>query len=76
LDSTTEREILNNLQEISRGCTTLVIARRLSTVVCADEIVVLDAGSIVERGTHEFLLREQGRYAALGCAQQKNPMAA
>jgi ABC-type transport system involved in Fe-S cluster assembly fused permease/ATPase subunit len=76
LDSATEREIQNNLREISRGCTTLVIAHRLSTVVHADEIVVLDGGVIVERGTHEFLVRQPGRYAALWRAQQHDPMAA
>jgi ATP-binding cassette subfamily B protein len=70
LDSRTEREILQNLREISQRCTTLVIAHRLSTVVHADEIVVLHEGMIVERGTHEQLLRSQGRYAALWKAQQ------
>jgi ATP-binding cassette subfamily B protein len=70
LDSNTEREILQNFQEISRSCTTLVIAHRLSTVVHADEIAVLDSGTIVERGTHASLLRQNGRYAALWEAQQ------
>jgi ATP-binding cassette subfamily B protein len=76
LDSRTEREILRNLQEISRFSTTLVIAHRLSTVVHADEIVVLDSGTIVERGTHAALLRQNGRYAALWEAQQQGPVAA
>ena len=76
LDSNTEREILRNLQEISRFSTTLVIAHRLSTVVHADEIVVLEGGTIVERGTHAFLLRENGRYAVLWHAQQQGPVAA
>ncbi len=71
LDSRTEREILGNLREISRVCTTLVIAHRLSTVVHADEIIVLDHGSIVERGTHASLLHRGGRYAALWQAQQE-----
>jgi ABC-type transport system involved in Fe-S cluster assembly fused permease/ATPase subunit len=76
LDSNTEHEILRNLQEISRFSTTLVIAHRLSTVVHADEIVVLEGGVIVERGTHAFLLRANGRYSALWQAQQQGPVAA
>ena len=51
--------------EISRDRTTLVIAHRLSTVVNADEILVLDKGQIVQRGTHEELLERGGAYAAL-----------
>ena len=70
LDSNTERDILRNLRELSHGCTTLVIAHRLSTVVHADEIVVLEAGRVVERGTHSALLGADGRYAALWAAQQ------
>jgi ATP-binding cassette, subfamily B, heavy metal transporter len=70
LDSRTERQILRNLQDISRTHTTLVIAHRLSTVVHADEIVVLDHGVIVERGTHQSLLERNDRYAALWRAQQ------
>ncbi len=70
LDSRTEAEILRNLRELSREATTLVIAHRLSTVVHADEIIVLDDGSIVERGTHAALLDRAGRYAALWHAQQ------
>lgn len=76
LDSNTEREILRNLREISRSKTTLVIAHRLSTVVHADEIVVLESGFIVERGTHASLLRQNGRYAELWTAQQKGSVAA
>ncbi|MBX5462270.1 MAG: ABC transporter ATP-binding protein/permease [Steroidobacteraceae bacterium] len=70
LDSRTESEIMHNLREISKESTTLVIAHRLSTVVHADEIVVLDGGTIVERGTHAALLRLNGRYARLWEAQQ------
>ncbi len=70
LDSRTERQILRNLRDISSAHTTLVIAHRLSTVVHADEIVVLDHGTIVERGTHIWLLEQNGRYAALWRAQQ------
>ena len=76
LDSSTEREILRNLREISRFSTTLVIAHRLSTVVHADEIVVLEGGTIVERGTHHALLRHNGRYTALWQAQQQGTAAA
>jgi ATP-binding cassette subfamily B protein len=76
LDSNTEREILRNLREISRFSTTLVIAHRLSTVVHADEIVVLEGGMIVERGSHPVLLRHNGRYAALWAAQQQGTVAA
>ncbi|CNJ08102.1 putative ABC transport protein [Yersinia aldovae] len=56
LDTHTEREIQSHLREVSRNHTTLVIAHRLSTVVDADEIIVLEAGKIVERGCHEELL--------------------
>lgn len=70
LDSRTERQILRNLRDISSTHTTLVIAHRLSTVVHADEIVVLDHGSIAERGAHSALLEQNGRYAALWRAQQ------
>jgi ABC-type transport system involved in Fe-S cluster assembly fused permease/ATPase subunit len=76
LDSNTEREILRNLREISRFSTTLVIAHRLSTVVHADEIIVLEGGTVVERGTHGGLLRQDGKYAALWEAQQRGTVAA
>lgn len=65
LDSLTEREIQSSLESIARGRSTLVIAHRLSTIVNADEILVLDAGLIVERGTHEALLDRRGVYAAM-----------
>lgn len=70
LDSRTEREILRNLLEVSSRCTTLVIAHRLSTVIHADEVLVLDRGVIVERGTHAELRTRGGHYAALWQAQQ------
>ncbi len=65
LDTFTEREIQASLDRISKGRTTLVIAHRLSTIVGADEILVLDAGRIVERGTHDGLLAQGGVYAAM-----------
>jgi ATP-binding cassette subfamily B protein len=65
LDSRTEHEIQANLSQISAHRTTLVIAHRLSTVVDADEILVLDDGCIVERGTHSSLLARGGTYAAM-----------
>jgi ATP-binding cassette subfamily B protein len=76
LDSRTEREILENLQEISRQCTTLIVAHRLSTVVHADEIIVIVDGRVAERGTHAELLHLNGRYRALWDAQQTRAGAA
>jgi ATP-binding cassette subfamily B protein len=75
LDSATELEIVRNLQEISQSTTTLVITHRLSTVVHADEIIVLETGTVVERGTHASLLRQHGRYAAFWVAQQSGSVA-
>jgi ATP-binding cassette, subfamily B, heavy metal transporter len=71
LDSFTEREIQDALDRVSRGRTTLVIAHRLSTVIGADEIIVLDHGVIVERGTHDALLAKGGVYAALWNRQRE-----
>ena len=70
LDTKTERQIQESLREVSKDRTTLVIAHRLSTVVEADEILVLEAGSIVERGRHEALLARAGIYAAMWARQQ------
>ena len=72
LDSANERAIQAELQRIAQSKTTLVIAHRLSTVVDAHEILVMDKGRIVERGTHQALLEQQGRYAAMWALQQSS----
>jgi ATP-binding cassette, subfamily B, heavy metal transporter len=71
LDTGTEREIQSALTEISRGRTTLVIAHRLSTVVDADEILVLDHGEIIERGRHDVLVAAGGHYASMWNKQKE-----
>jgi ATP-binding cassette subfamily B protein len=70
LDSANERAIQAELQSVARNKTTLVIAHRLSTVVDAHEILVMDAGRIVERGNHAALLAANGRYAQMWALQQ------
>jgi ATP-binding cassette, subfamily B, heavy metal transporter len=71
LDSATEKEIQNALERVSRNRTTLIIAHRLSTVVRADEIIVLDQGVVAERGTHKSLLADGGLYANMWRRQQE-----
>ena len=70
LDTKTEKEIQTSLGQISSGSTTLVIAHRLSTVIDADEILVLSNGEIKERGQHSSLLNLDGLYADLWRRQQ------
>jgi ATP-binding cassette subfamily B protein len=75
LDSHTERDIQDELDRVSRNRTTLVIAHRLSTIVGADEILVLDQGVIVERGTHTQLLALGGLYASMWNRQREAQIA-
>jgi ATP-binding cassette subfamily B protein len=70
LDSKSEQAIQAELARVAAGRTTLVIAHRLSTVMDADEILVMDHGRIVERGTHRDLLAEAGAYASMWALQQ------
>ena len=72
LDSHTEMEIMNNLKEIGKGTTCIIIAHRLSTIQDCDEIVVMDAGRVVEQGTHDELMRLGGRYAELVAFQRSH----
>ena len=72
LDSANERAIQAELQRIAQSKTTLVIAHRLSTVVDAHEILVMESGRIVERGTHQALMQQQGRYAQMWALQQSS----
>ena len=71
LDTGTEREIQGALNQVSQGRTTLVIAHRLSTVIDADEILVLDHGQIIERGRHGELLAMNGHYASMWNKQRE-----
>jgi ATP-binding cassette subfamily B protein len=74
LDSKTEKAIQAELEQAAIGRTTLIIAHRLSTVMNADEILVLDAGHIVERGAHRALLEQNGLYAQMWALQQQQNM--
>ncbi|MEP3275215.1 MAG: ABC transporter ATP-binding protein/permease [Stappiaceae bacterium] len=71
LDTHTEREIQAALDQVSKDRTTVVIAHRLSTVVNADQILVLEAGEVVERGTHQKLLEKEGLYASMWARQRE-----
>jgi len=71
LDSKTEQAIQASLDNAARGRTTLVIAHRLSTIVNADQILVMDGGRIVERGSHAQLLETAGHYAQMWALQQR-----
>ena len=73
LDSANERAIQAELQSAARNRTTLLIAHRLSTVVDAHQILVMDAGRIIERGTHAQLLAQGGRYASMWALQKESP---
>ena len=75
LDSRTEQDIVKALKTVSKDRTTVTVAHRLSTVVDADEILVLEAGHIVERGSHPDLLKKNGRYADMWARQQQQEKA-
>jgi ABC-type transport system involved in Fe-S cluster assembly fused permease/ATPase subunit len=72
LDSANERAIQAELKGVAQNKTTLLIAHRLSTVIDAHEILVMEAGRIIERGTHGELLAKGGRYAQMWALQQQS----
>ena len=65
LDSVTEKQIQNNIEEVTKGITTIMIAHRLSTVVNMDQIYFLDRGKITEQGSHQSLLKLGGQYSKM-----------
>jgi ABC-type multidrug transport system fused ATPase/permease subunit len=65
LDSETEMDIMNNIKSIGSDRSTIIIAHRLSTVQDCDQIIVMDQGRVAERGTHDELIRMNGRYTEL-----------
>ena len=72
LDNTTEILIQKSLDELCKGRTTIVVAHRLSTIKNADEIAVISDGSIIERGSHDELIKLNGEYAKLYSEQFRN----
>ena len=70
VDSHIEAEIQRAVSELMRGRTTIAIAHRLSTITSSDQILVLEHGQIIERGTHAHLLAANGRYAQMWALQQ------
>jgi ATP-binding cassette subfamily B protein len=76
LDSETERTIQNELNDLAQNRSTLIIAHRLSTITHAHQILVMEDGRIIERGTHESLLAQGQRYAEMWRAQQSQSIAA
>ena len=75
LDSETEHEIQEALERVSHGRTVVMIAHRLSTVLKADKIIVLENGVVVEVGTHSELLKQNGRYLDLWTLQRSEQIA-
>jgi len=71
LDSKTERAFQEELLNLAKNRTTLIIAHRLSTIIHADQILVMDQGQIVERGTHSELLMANGRYTEMWQMQER-----
>ena len=71
LDTQTERDIQASLLKMSMGRTTIIIAHRLSTITHANSIIVLDHGQIIEQGTHQYLLQQNGVYTKLWLQQQR-----
>ncbi|MGB3280831.1 MAG: ATP-binding cassette domain-containing protein, partial [Pseudorhodobacter sp.] len=76
LDTQTERDIQDSLLAMGEGRSVITIAHRLSTIADADQIIVLEAGNIVEQGTHDQLLANNGRYAAMWARQSSEEEAA
>jgi ABC-type multidrug transport system fused ATPase/permease subunit len=76
LDPDSERIVRESIERLGQGRTVLTVAHRLNTVITADQIVVLDGGAVVERGTHDQLVGRQGLYAALVGADRRAPTVA